>query len=120
MTMIAHSPSGTSNASPLEPTMSKLNTTLSSLKDNLEKNESQKSKKKLKFDQMDNFIPRMILNNSTKRIDLSAQSPSEDFLEILECSTTTKAQVSLNQLFHLKGCEVRVLLSFTSFMMSGH
>ena len=46
--------------------------------------------------------------------------PSEDLLELLECSVTTKDLASLNQRFHLKGCEVRIILTFTSFLLTGN
>ena len=67
---------------------------------------------------MDKFFYRVMLNASEKRIDFSIISPSEDLLEFLECSTTTKVQAFLNKRFHLKGCEVSILLTFTSFLIT--
>ena len=68
---------------------------------------------------MNKFARRLILNTSAQSIDFPAQTPSEDFLELVECSTATKAQASLNQRLHLKGCEVNIPLALTSFLISG-
>ena len=104
--------------SPSDITLSNLASNVNLLTSTLEKQHNEKSVKKCKFDSMETFSRKMVLNASSKSHSTSAVRPCSSFLEILNCPSASRSQTYLNHMLHRKEYKIEVPLAMVSHLIS--